>query len=159
MKKSTTRTKRTIELIPNGTVIDHIDPEALFKIVKVLKLDESEDQVFVGNNLKSKSYERKGIIKLENVYLSPEDVNKISVFSPHVTINIIKDYVVEEKYKVEIPSEINGIIACNNPNCITNVEHTKTHWIVKKREPLALFCTFCERTMHRGDIEVRHVGR
>lgn len=158
-KKKNTKTKRTIELISNGTVIDHIDPEAVFKIVRILRIDEADDQVTVGNNLKSKYFGRKGIIKVENVFLTEEDVNKVSVISPHVTMNIIKDYEVVKKFKSKLPPTVEGIIACNNPNCITNVEGIRTRFKVKTEDPLALFCTYCERTMHRQDIEVRHIRR
>ncbi len=158
-KNGKTRTRRMIELISNGTVIDHIDPDAVFKIVRILRIDMADDQVTVGNNLKSKYYDRKGIIKIENVFLSEEDINKVSVISPHVTMNIIKDYEVVRKFKAKLPPTIDGIIACNNPNCITNVEHVKTHWIVRKDDPLSLFCSYCERTMHREDIEIRMVRR
>ena len=152
-------TELRVSKIQNGTVIDHIDPDAVFKIVRILRIDEADDQVTVGNNLKSKYYDRKGIIKIENVFLSQDDVNKVSVISPHVTMNIIKNYEVVKKFKAKLPPTIDGIIACNNPNCVTNVEEIKTHWIVKKDDPLALFCTYCERTMHREDIEIRLVRR
>jgi len=157
--KKNTITKRTIELITNGTVIDHIDPDAVFKIVRILRIDECDDQVTVGNNLKSKYFGRKGIIKVENVFLTEEDVNKVSVISPHVTMNIIKDYEVVKKFKSKLPPTVEGIIACNNPNCITNVEGIRTRFNVKADDPLALFCTYCERTIHRQDIEVRHIRR
>ena len=158
-KKKNAKKKRTIELITNGTVLDHIDPDAVFKIVKILRIDECDDQVTVGNNLKSKYYGRKGIIKVENVFLTEDDINKVSVISPHVTMNIIKDYEVIKKFKAELPPTVEGIIACNNPNCVTNVQGIRTRFNVKKDEPLALFCTYCERTMHREDIEVRHIRR
>lgn len=157
-RKNTAR-KRTIELISNGTVIDHIDPEAVFKIVRILRIDECDDQVTVGNNLKSKYFGRKGIIKVENIFLTEDDVDKVSVISPHVTMNIIKDYAVVKKFKSKLPPTVEGIIACNNPNCITNVEGIRTRFKVKDQDPLSLFCTYCERTMHREDIEVRHIRR
>jgi aspartate carbamoyltransferase regulatory subunit len=158
-KKNGIKTRRTISLISDGTVLDHIDPEAVFKIVKILRIDECDDQVTVGNNLKSKYYGRKGIIKVEGVYLTEDDINKVSVISPHVTMNIIKNYEVVKKFKSELPPTIEGIIACNNPNCVTNVEHIRTRFKVAKSEPLALFCTYCERTMHREDIEVRLIRK
>ena len=154
MKKS-----RTISLIQNGTVIDHIEPEAVFKIVKILGIDKCDDQVTVGNNLKSKYFGRKGIIKVENVFLSKEDVNKISIISPHVSINIIEDYQVTKKFKVEIPESVEGIIACQNPNCVTNVEGIRTRFNIITKEPLALFCNYCERSMLRDDIEVRSIKK
>ena len=154
MKKS-----RTISLIQNGTVIDHIEPEAVFKIVKILGIDKCDDQVTVGNNLKSKYFGRKGIIKVENVFLSKEDVNKISIISPHVSINIIEDYQVTKKFKVEIPESVEGIIACQNPNCVTNVEGIRTRFKIITKEPLALFCNYCERSMLRDDIEVRSIKK
>jgi len=154
MKKENTKKERTISLIKEGTVIDHIDSDAVFKIVRILDLENSKNQVTIGVNMRSKQIGNKGIIKIESRYLSKEDVDKISLFSPHATINHIKDYEVEKKHKVELPEEIDRVLKCNNPNCVTNLEGAPTKFVLHKKEPLTYICRYCERRMLKEDIEL-----
>ncbi|RUM45057.1 MAG: hypothetical protein DSY35_01285 [Desulfurobacterium sp.] len=63
--------------------------------------------------------------------LKEEEVNKISLISPRATINIIRDYEVVEKRKVEIPEIVEGVLKCANPNCITNFENVTTKFSVE----------------------------
>ena len=43
-----------VKALENGTVIDHIPSDKLFKVVSLLKLDGLKDQITIGNNLSSK---------------------------------------------------------------------------------------------------------
>ena len=51
-----------------------------------------------------------------------------------------------EKRNVKLPSEVNGILDCLNPKCITNKEREplKTKFIVKEN-PLRLRCAYCNK--------------
>ena len=40
-----------VAALRNGTVIDHIPTNALFKVVKLLDLETSENRLTIGNNL------------------------------------------------------------------------------------------------------------
>jgi aspartate carbamoyltransferase regulatory subunit len=154
MSETNNRKERTISLIKDGTVIDHLDPESVFKIAKILNLEHCPDQVTIGINMRSPHFGRKGIIKLENLYLSKEDVDKISLFSPNATINLIKDYSINEKFKVEIPQKVDNVLRCNNPNCVTNLESEKTTFLLHKKDPLEFICKFCERRLFKEDLNV-----
>jgi len=154
MKEEILKKERTINLIQNGTVIDHIDSDTVFKIVRILNLESSNDEVLIGVNMMSHQFQRKGIIKIENRYLSKEDVDKISIFSSNATINIIKNYAVVEKYKVEIPKVVDRVLKCSNPNCVTNLEGTPTRFVLHKKEPLTFICKFCERRLLKNDLEL-----
>jgi aspartate carbamoyltransferase regulatory subunit len=147
-------TERTISLIKDGTVIDHLDPDSVFKIAKILDLDLCHDQVTIGINMRSPHLNRKGIIKIENRFLTKEDVDKISLFSPKATINLIKDYEVDKKFKVEIPKQVDNVLKCANPKCITNIEGEKTIFLLHKKEPLEFICKFCERRLLKDDLEI-----
>ena len=52
-----------VAALKDGTVIDHIPTDALFKVVKLLDLENSKKQITIGNNL-SGSTGLKGIIKI-----------------------------------------------------------------------------------------------
>ena len=59
---------------------------------------------------------------MSNKYFESEEINKIALVAPTATLIVIKDYTVVYKAKVEIPDNINKIVKCINPNCITNMK-------------------------------------
>lgn len=147
------RKEMSVAAIRNGTVIDHIQTEATFKVAEILRLEREREVVLVGVNLRRGSGDdRKGIIKIESRELTPQEVNKIALIAPAATLNIIKDYRVVEKRKVELPSRVEGIVRCFNPQCITNQQPVQTCFDVTATRPVILRCTYCERTMAGADI-------
>ena len=58
-----TKHELKVKPIENGTVIDHIPTNKLFKVVQMLELDKSNDSVTIGNNYSSKLLGRKGPIR------------------------------------------------------------------------------------------------
>ncbi len=143
-----------ISAIKDGTVIDHIPSDAAFKVASILNLKDTKNTVSIATNLKSKRTGKKGIIKVAGKTLTKDEVNKISVVAPHATVNIINNYEVKEKIKVNVPDVFNKIIKCSNPNCITNDEDVKTKFYVVKKEPLKIKCHYCERGMEKEEIEL-----
>lgn len=136
-----------VEKIDNGTVIDHIPADRVFKVVRMLGLDDYQDEVLIGTNLCSRKYGKKGILKIKNKYFTQDEIDKIAIIAPTATIIIIKDYVVEEKKHLELPKHIHNIVKCINPNCITNVEEMETRFDVVNTDPLRIQCHYCEKTM------------
>ena len=51
--------KLNVTAIENGTVIDHIPANNVFKVLHILKLENNKNQVLLGDNLESKKYGRK----------------------------------------------------------------------------------------------------
>lgn len=146
----------TISAINNGTVIDHIPPEQAFKIVEILGLDQDiKDVVSVATNLPSKKMGRKAMVKIDERYLTPEEVSKIAIIAPNATLCIIRDYKVESKSRLILPKKIDWIIKCNNPNCITNHQNVDTLFEVVKTEPLKIRCNYCERCIDGREIIVK----
>jgi len=136
-----------VQPIKDGTVIDHIPPGNALKVLKILGLTEKmpESVISIAINVVGKRG-KKDIVKIENRELEAEEVDKIALIAPNATINIIRNYEVAEKRKVEVPDEIVGIVKCSNPNCITNIkEPIKTRFVVKSRHPLKIKCYYCER--------------
>lgn len=136
-----------IQPIKNGTVIDHITPGCALKVLKILKIPVNGTHSIVSAvmNVKGKKGE-KDIVKIEDREIDPHEVDKISLIAPYATINIIRDYEVVGKHKVEVPDEIIGIVTCANPNCISNTnEPIHSKFVVKTRMPLRIQCYYCER--------------
>ena len=131
--------------IEQGTVIDHIQAGKALKVVDILNLDEYNQIVTVGMNLESQKMVRKDIVKIENKNLNKEELNKIALIAPKATINIIKDFDVAEKFKVEIPEEFKNIVGCPNPNCITRHEEIDSKFYKLKDKPLTIKCHYCEK--------------
>ena len=142
----------SITAIKDGTVIDHIPSDAAFKVAEILDLEGIKGIISVATNLSSKAMGMKGIIKVSDKNLTKDEADKIAIIAPNATVNIIKNYEVKQKIRVEIPSIINRIIKCSNPNCITNNEKVATKFYILSKEPLKIRCHYCERNMDRGDI-------
>lgn len=141
--------------LENGTVIDHIPPDKLFKVVSILNLDTIDSQITIGNNLKSKKQGVKGIIKITDKYFEPKVINKIALIAPNAILNIVKDYVVIEKIKISLPDDLSDVVRCVNPKCITNNEPVKSLFHVVDKESITVKCHYCERLIHQEDIKIK----
>jgi len=133
--------------IENGTVIDHIASPMALKIIEILKVKE-EGIISVGMNFVSKKTKKKDIIKIENVYLDKHETDIIALISPKATINIIKNSKVIEKRTIDMPKNIEGIMKCPNPMCVTNNYHdceTKFKVIKYDDHSTMVRCHYCER--------------
>ena len=137
--------KLKVSAIREGTVIDHIPAQYLFKVITILGLDKIGNQITFGTNLESEKLGSKAIIKVSNKFFEDHEINKIALIAPHAKLNIIRDYEVVVKKVVEIPREITGIVKCFNPKCITNHERMITSFRVVDTSPIALRCKYCEK--------------
>lgn len=146
--------KLKVSAIKDGTVIDHIPAQSLFKVISILKLDKIENQITFGTNLESGKLGKKAIIKVSDTFFADSEINKIALIAPHAKLNIIKDYEVVEKKIVEIPDNIKGIVKCFNPKCITNHEKITTGFRVITKEPVALKCKYCEKITAEDQIRM-----
>lgn len=144
--------KLRVQAIKNGSVIDHIPVEKLRKVVKLLRLFDLEYPFTIGQNYRSEKLGRKGIIKVEEKHFTPEEVNMLALVSTEVVISVIRDYQVVEKIKVGLPREINGLVKCTNPKCITNNEPMKGHYHVVDQQNGVLKCHYCNRKIEREEI-------
>ncbi len=142
-----------VAALRNGTVIDHIPSEALFKAVKILGLDKMTSAVTIGYNLDSKKLGKKGIIKVADVEFPEDLINRIAVIAPHAIVNIIRDYKVVEKRNVELPDELLGLVKCPNPKCITNNEPMATVFNVEA-DGDELTCHYCGRSVAREEATI-----
>ncbi|MGZ0748615.1 MULTISPECIES: aspartate carbamoyltransferase regulatory subunit [unclassified Haloparvum] len=110
-----------VSKIRNGTVIDHVTGGQALNVLAILGIDGSEGfGVSIGMNVPSDRLGRKDVVKVEERELSQSEVDVLSLIAPEATINIIRDYEVVEKNRVERPDSVTGVLSCPNHNCITN---------------------------------------
>ena len=135
-----------VSAIKNGTVIDHIPAENLFKVISILGLQNIPNQITFGTNLESQKLGRKSIIKVSDKFFEGDEINNIALVAPQAKLNIIKDYEVVEKRVVDVPEDIVGYVKCVNPKCVTNFQPITTSFRVIGNSPLLLRCQYCEKT-------------
>jgi aspartate carbamoyltransferase regulatory subunit len=153
MENNNQRKELKVSAIENGTVIDHIPAQSVFRVIRILGLEKMDNQVLFGTNLDSKKYGKKGIIKVSNKFFKSEEINKIALVAPSATLIVIKNYKVAQKANVEIPDYVEKIAKCFNPNCITNHENIATKFdVIKDEETLKLSCRYCEKTTSKENL-------
>ncbi|MWV41224.1 aspartate carbamoyltransferase regulatory subunit [Natrialba sp. INN-245] len=109
-----------VSKIKSGTVIDHVVGGQALNVLAILGIDGSEgEEVSVGINVPSDRLARKDIVKVEGRELSQDEVDVLSLTAPDATINIVRDYDVVEKHRVDSPDVVEDVLSCPNPDCIT----------------------------------------
>ncbi|MDY2829588.1 MAG: aspartate carbamoyltransferase regulatory subunit [Sodaliphilus sp.] len=132
-----------VAALENGTVIDHIPSQSLFKVVNLLGIKDLENSVTIGFNLDSKLLGKKGLIKIADVFFPESTLNRIALIAPHAVINIIRNFEVVDKHTVSLPDELTDIVKCKNPKCISNNEPMKSRFYVIDRDHIVLKCQYC----------------
>ena len=140
------RKELVVSALENGTVLDHIPAENVYKALDILNLKGIENQITIGINLASKVHGKKGIIKIADKFFEDDELNKLALIAPKATVNVIKDFKVVEKKTLVMPKEVVGIAKCRNPKCVTNHQPITTRFTtVKKNNEIQLLCHFCEK--------------
>ena len=135
-----------IDSIENGIVIDHIQSKKGMEIYKALELDKLDCSVAIITNARSNKMGRKDIIKINKSIDLNLDI--LGYIDPNITINIIKNDKIIEKYHVKLPKEIVNIIKCKNPRCITSIEQELDNvFILTDKEKRIYRCKYCD-TIH-----------
>ncbi len=143
-----------VAALRNGTVIDHIPPRAVFKIVDMLGLTTIPGALTIGNNLPSSHIGSKGIIKVADKEFVSEEINRIALVAPSAVINIIREYEVVHKQPVTLPAEIVGLVTCPNPKCITRNEPMASRFHTFRHDDgqSILRCHYCEHELMPAEI-------
>ena len=109
-----------IDSIVNGIVIDHITAGKGMEIYNLLNLGKLPCMVALINNASSEKMGRKDIIKIDAAI--ELDTDALGYVDPGVTVSIIADGKTVEKKKLDLPLELEGVLRCKNPRCITSTE-------------------------------------
>jgi aspartate carbamoyltransferase regulatory subunit len=143
-----------VRRIKNGTVIDHIEAGKALLVLRALSITGSEGNVItVALNVPSSKHGKKDIIKVENRFLETTETNKLALIAPRATINIIREYKLVEKRKIQLPDSIVAIFKCPNLKCITNSDEEIRSMIdVIDKEKVVLKCRYCARTLSTDEL-------
>jgi len=132
-----------IDSIQNGIVIDHITAGKGMEIYGLLKLDHLDCSVAIIKNVHSRKMGRKDIIKIDAAIDLNMDI--LGYVDPGVTIDIIRNEVLVEKRRVELPERLENVLFCKNPRCITTTEQELPHvFRLTDRENHVYRCMYCD---------------
>ncbi len=143
-----------VRRIKDGTVIDHIEAGKALVVLRVIDITGRDGNVItVALNVPSNKHIKKDIVKVENRFLMKYETDKLALIAPRATINIIRDYKLVEKRKIQLPDSIIGIFRCPNLKCISNSEEAirSTLDIIDKQK-IILKCRYCARTLTINDL-------
>lgn len=144
-----------VSAIKNGTVLDHIPSDQLFRVIDILRLNECGHPITFGMNLDSRTLGSKAIIKISDRFFEDDEINRIALIAPNASMNIIRDFEVVEKRVLSIPGTISGIARCMNPVCVTNHQSIETKFrTVCKDGKVELLCHFCEKTTDLKNLKI-----
>ena len=111
---------RRVTAICNGTVIDHIPAGHALQVIKMLRIDTNRSNpVSLVMNVPSDKMGRKDLLKIEDLELNQEELDRLALISPNASVAIIRNYGVAEKRVVELAEELVNVARCTFSNCIT----------------------------------------
>ena len=129
--------------IKDGIVLDHITAGKAMDIYNILKLGDLDCTVAMIKNADSPKLGKKDIIKIST--LLDLDLDVLGYLDPGITVNVIRNSEVAERFHVALPERVVGVIKCKNPRCITSVEQEIVHEF-KLTDPAkkTYRCIYCE---------------
>ena len=132
-----------IDSIVNGIVIDHITAGKGMEIYNLLNLGKLPCMVALINNASSEKMGRKDIIKIDAAI--ELDTDALGYVDPGVTVSIIANGETIEKKKLDLPEELEGVLHCKNPRCITSTEQELAPvFKLTDRAKREYRCIYCE---------------
>jgi len=139
-----------VSKISSGTVIDHVRAGQALNVLAILGIDGSGgEEISIGMNVPSDTLARKDVVKVEGRELSQDELDVLSIIAQDATVNIVREYDVVEKHRVERPGRVTGVLECPNRNCITTAdEPVETAFEVLSD---GVRCEYCD-TIVREDL-------
>ena len=132
-----------IDSITNGIVIDHILAGKGMELYHFLHLDSMDCSIALIKTAPSQKMGKKDIIKVDTAL--ELDLDILGYVDPGVTVNVIREGVLIEKFHPQLPEKLTNIIQCKNPRCITSVEQEIPHiFKLTDREHGTYRCIYCE---------------
>jgi len=132
-----------------GIVIDHIKAGGAMNIYSYLDLEKKDVSVAIIKNARSNKMGKKDIIKIEGT-MDNLDLDILGALDPQITINIIENGVIIGKKNPKLPDQVNNVLKCKNPRCITSVESGLVHrFKLTDRANGTYRCVYCEQSFDR----------
>jgi len=143
-----------VRRIKEGTVIDHIESGKALTVLRILNITGTEGNVItVALNVPSSKHAKKDIIKVEDRFLEKDETDKLALIAPTATINIINDYKVVEKRRIQLPDSIIGIFRCPNLKCVTNSDdYIRPSIDIIDKQKIILKCRYCARIVGINEL-------
>lgn len=132
-----------IDGVNNGIVLDHIKAGSSMEIYHLLRLDEVDAAVAIIQNVESRKYGKKDIIKIDEII--DIDLDVLGYVDPNITVNIVRNRQLSVKKHLELPLTLRNVLRCKNPRCITTTEQEieQIFYLVDPESKLYR-CTYCE---------------
>lgn len=129
----------------SGYVIDHIPAGLSLSIYEYLNLAKYSNTIAIIQNAKSNKMGKKDIIKIEG-FPPKLNLSLLSVFAESITVNIIENGSISDKFFPELPDTVSKIFKCKNPRCITSIERGLKHsFKLSNRNKRSYRCIYCEQ--------------
>nr|AXS01321.1 hypothetical protein [uncultured bacterium] len=140
-----------IDKIKDGIVIDHIRAGQGIRIFNWLGLHKAPYTVAFVINANSRIMGKKDIIKIDNAITINFDV--LGLIDPNITVNVIKDQIISDKIKLQLPERVENVLICKNPRCITSTEKYVPHIFHLENPELQTYrCEYCDEIRSAGDF-------
>jgi aspartate carbamoyltransferase regulatory subunit len=107
--------------------------------------------VTIAINTESRKMGRKDLLFIENREFSASDIARIALVAHGGTWNTVRNRAVIIKQKIELPQQVEGILSCVNPNCVTNRDHLPGRFRIRA-SPLSAKCWYCERVIPGAEL-------
>ena len=128
----------------DGTVIDHLPVGTSSEALRLLGLPR-EGPVTIGMNVPSSRIGHKDIIRVEGLFLSKGELDRLSLLGADITVSIVRRGTVTSKTVPTVPERLIGVLACRNPTCISHEERVQSVFVRLPGQPIRLRCSYCER--------------
>ncbi|MFX1513618.1 MAG: aspartate carbamoyltransferase regulatory subunit [Promethearchaeota archaeon] len=130
----------------NKLVIDEIPQGLAYEVLRVLGIREAVDPVNIFLNIPSERLGMKDKIELINIEADQRFFARLSLVASTIVVREIEDgKETEHKLSFQIPQVV-GMLICDNPNCVTNVEIVTRRFDVEQvGVVMKLRCVYCEK--------------
>ncbi len=138
--------------IERGIVLDHIPANKSFLVLRILGIDETfPGSITLLTNVPSTKLGLKDLIKIEGKEIDKNELEKLAILSPYITVNVVRDFKTVEKFRVSLPDVVLNLTRCPNEDCPSNASK-QFKFLVEEREPVKLRCAYCNQTFKEKQL-------
>ncbi len=154
------REKKTmlVQKISDGTVIDHITAGKALSVLRLLGNPQNRGvTVALVANVGSSKMGKKDILKVGDIELTDEQVQKLALIAPLASVNIIRSYRVLKKKNAVPPKTVLGVLGCTGATCVSVREKDSVSSVFSlvSSSPLVYRCKYCGRDLTEQEISAQ----